>query len=484
MGVQLPKYSQQVAPSGAGTGVLADPSKAGAGWETSAKLIGAGLELGQDYLAKKADLKESADLADYEVRKRGFRQTLEDMETDALLEGVGQEELQEKVYQPAIEKFQGDLQNMGYSKNSLGQMLPDWNNEVSKIGVELASKQNKRQIADYNIRQRDYAEQLMIEGDEEGSNAIWDALEGTTRPGEAKEWKSLAGYKISDRAMQAAEGLRLDGTYTDEQYFDALGEIDKQINASKMLSHHKQSARINITAKINNFKGKRNKRLTQANDEIFEKIAKDDFEPEDLVIIREDVGQEMADGLEKSLSIQLYDAKKFGDKDAIKLVGILDKMVNEGDSWVDAIKKIGDVTSPYGVAALAVANKYAKDITMTQDTIVAYENFFARDQRIAVDGNTRDFVRTLSYYLNRKVDGQAAFANKQMKAFAQWQESDDSTYEDFKNKQFGGDAKMDAQSIPSPNIPLRDFGSVEDAEAANLLPGTFITIGGRRARFD
>jgi hypothetical protein len=313
----------------------------------------------------------------------------------------------------------------------------------------------------------------MIEGDEEGSNAIWDALEGTTRPGEAKEWKSLAGYKISDRAMQSAEGLRLDGTHTDDQYFDALGEIDKQIDASEMLSHHKQSAKININAKINNHKGKRVKSFTAATDKVNDKIANDDLEVADLIVLRQDAGDGYADAFEKSNSAKLL-AMKNTDDDAKKALGYLEKFKNGEMSMTEVLRRTSAIGGTIGALAVNTAGQYAKDVSMNETSINAFEILY-KDQTMNIRGFTPDFIEETFNTINVMPDGHAEFANRAMKHIAKWQkanpEATDDEYNEMKSLFFGSEASKIQKTLTAPQVNSMPIGTVE---------GGYKYIGGDR----
>ena len=462
--MQIPLYQQNIAPTTQSPAAMADPNAAAAPFKALAQLGNVASDVAFDYADRRQKLKEKADQSDYNVELKNFETNLINAKSDAMKSGVGYQNMHSEVVAPMMEEFNQSLSGRGYSKKSMANIQEQWAFDSASIAQSEAVDREKMEIADYTYRIQTEADSILASGDFEGADAKYDELSGIVGEKAVGGMKSLGRYNYYTISQQGLESNRLDGLLTDDEYFKGLQDLNKEAKDSGMEMNHQKAIEISSNAKINNFKGSRVKALTKANDDVFEKIAKDELEVEDLAIIRNDVGPEMANALDSSLSARLETSAKAGDEDAIKSLKYLDAMVNGDDSWPDAVEKIGNLNSSTGVLALSVANKYAKDIVNTQESFRAYENLFRKDKFISVDADTKDYVHTLTYYNSRKTDGQAEFINNKMKAFAKWQEGGDQTYAEFRTKQFGEDAKRDVSVLNSPQVGTArlEKGTIEE----------------------
>jgi hypothetical protein len=338
-----------------------------------------------------------------------------------------------------------------------------WALDSEKISRSEIADRDRMQIEDHVQRRRQYAE-LLMRDDPEAADAIFDELSGVVGEFRTNEMKSTARQTLARIKIEEAERQYLDDNNADS-YIKRLGEID----TGGMLARHSNPIELEVLAKQNNVRGSVNKRMTRTSDYVFDKLANDELESADLAELYND-NPLMGESLDKSLRAKLDEGVAAGDQDAIKAMDALDEMMQGEESWGGAVRRIGGLNSSYGVLALFVANSYAKEVVNTQDTLSAFE-FMNRfnDRKLSVDGDTKDYVHTLSYYMKRKGDGHGDFLNKRLSAFKNWQkEPGDKTYAEFRDEQFGEDAMRDVMKISPPQLPdAPDFDNmtIEELEA-------------------
>jgi hypothetical protein len=352
MAISLPKYQQQVSPSaeaqtvaqGGDAGSSADALASFAG--TAGKVVGA---LGQQYIEKKKALKESADKADYEVRKRNFRQSLSDMETRALTEdGLRQDELEEKVYRPALEAFQAETQNQGYSPNMIGEINADWGNEVAKIGVEFASKQNKREIEDYVYRITSEAENLMADPETHAEGvAKLNELSGVIGEGRTKQAISSANYKINNVEIARLSEAFNTGKLEPKDYVDDMKALREKIVDSDMEIEHKKTLEANITYSIASASSKQAKTAQKMETALSKDVIEGDVTPEWKETAIAVYGEEATENIERILFNSL---KKVGatNLDVRKGLTMISDMKEDPTSYTDVVKYAADNSGEYG----------------------------------------------------------------------------------------------------------------------------------------
>lgn len=375
MGITLPKYKQQVGISGAGTGTLADPSKAGAGWETSAKLVGAGLELGQDYLNKKAVLKDKADDAGYKVRKLNFRQSLEDMETEALLGGATHEEIQSKIYQPAIDKFQSDSREMGYSKGMSSAVDRDFSMEVAKIGVELAGKKNKREIDEHVYDITTEAENLMSNPEtyDEGVDNLM-GLSEIIGEDKARSAVSGAGYKINNTEIAYLSEAFKTGQIDPKQYVSDMKDLRDRITENSDLNiGHKKTLEANMTYSIASASASQAKSAEKMEVSLSKDVISGDVSPEWKETAIAVYGEEATENIERILFNSL---KKVAatNEDVRKGLDMITAMKDSPMSYVDVVNFASSSSGEYGEELRELAAIVAAE-SINDGAAIAYSKY-------------------------------------------------------------------------------------------------------------
>ena len=449
---QIPLYKQNVAPTSQGTGAQLSVEAAVAPWREATKL---GLTIAgemKDYQKRKSELKEKADIADYETRKRNLQTSLIEAKNDAMMnKKISYLDIYDKVYQPMLNKFNEDTQRRGYSKTSLRNIGEQWGVDRAMIEQKEVSEREQLELSDYVERIDQQAQGLIASNDPKDiakGKAMYDDLSSIVGEARSINMKSIA--ELNKIRVDISEFNRqYNETGDHKKYIEQL----ESVNTDALLGNHAKTIELERNAKINNITGQVVKKMTKSSDFVFDKIVTDDLEGADLAGLYND-NPLMGEALDKSLNIQLQEAAKAGDKDAVKAIEIMDKMVAGTESWSGAVRKIGDLNSSSGVLALYICNSYAKDIVMSQDNMSAYEYLFRMNDRpISVDDNTKDYIHTLSYYMKRKSENHESFLKEKLSAFKGWQKNPDGkTYEEFRVEQFGEDAKADVQKLTAPQI--------------------------------
>jgi hypothetical protein len=117
---QIPLYKSQATPTTSRpiSQVSAEPAVAiGRAVSQAGKMIG---DIGQKIHERKVELKQKADLSDYNVMIRNFNSNLDRKKHEALMAGESYTNIYDKVIAPEMNKFEEQIGKRNYSKQSMG----------------------------------------------------------------------------------------------------------------------------------------------------------------------------------------------------------------------------------------------------------------------------------------------------------------------------------------------------------------------------
>jgi hypothetical protein len=377
-----------------------------------------------DYAARRQELKEKADISDYEVGTKDFQTRLEQEKNDALQRGVHYSDIYDEIVAPALERRRDELGERS------GEIQRRWALDSSSIAQREVLEREKLELADYVTKRQKEGDSLLADGDFEGADEIYDDLEGVVGLDRVNQMKSLGRYNFHTIEMQRAEEHRIDGLISDNDYFSRLESIRSQVKESDMELNHKRSLEISVNAKINNFKGKRVSSYNKAVSGFIDKVADDNVEMSDFIQLRQDAGDDMADAFEKSLE-PLLRAKAVSDEDASDAIDALVGLSSGERSLPNVLKDLEETGGSIGTMGIVTAAQYVKGLSVG-DKINAYELAFGKNVTMEIKGNAPDFFSTVGEYMTQMTEGQADFADDAFQKFHEWQKQNpDPTPEDY-----------------------------------------------------
>jgi hypothetical protein len=293
---------------------------------------------------------------------------------------------------------------------------------------------------------------------------------------EIEVFRGKAEYDAFNAEAQALQEMNYLGEFDDTtQYLDSLLELRGRVSESDMGDGRKSAALTTINGRIHRERSRANNALRKASIYVADKMVTNDLEQEGLISLRRDLGETAYNALVKARYTDVKEAATAGNEKAKEAMDYFSRMVDGKDSWGKTVENLSLLTSAYGDIMIAAANLYMGEVVESQSTTVAYDSLW-KEIPVSVDGDFKDFVGTLRYYANTTTDA-GGYISKQMKAYMKWKTKGDAdeSYEDFKTKTFGADAKREAALIPSQFIigteqPESATPTISTQEELDALP--------------
>ena len=146
--MQIPLYQSHAQTS---TQVAATPMSSGAASATGRAVAGLGEKVGAiagDYQARRQELRNKADLSDYEVQRRQLETNLVKLKSDATQNGVSYTDMYDEVVAPAMAEFGTSLAGRNYSKAATAKIGERWQLDSENITRKEVVSREKMEIAD------------------------------------------------------------------------------------------------------------------------------------------------------------------------------------------------------------------------------------------------------------------------------------------------------------------------------------------------
>ena len=465
---QIPLVERRVAPTTQAPAVTGEANLAP--FRAIAQLGGQIADISADYSERKNKLKEQADSADYQTRKRNLQTTLIQAKNDALQSGTSYQDIYEKVYQPALDAFEKDNGGRGYSRSSMERIGQEWQFDRAGFEQKEINEREQLELNDYILRIDQEAQALISSGNEEQiaqGNAMYDDLSGIVGDGTVEEMKSGAWYKTAILDLQEIERQRIDEEIDDEEYFDKLDAFQNNIKNNKYLAKHTTTIDAQINSKKLNTKGMFVKGRDSAIRDFRALRKKDKVTGDDLLRLEQVAGKKWADSFRNAIK-NAVSVEATTDKDTDKVYNAVLDYQNGKTSAAKALYIIDGVNGQYSEMGVWLVAQIAEDQAANNGVVVAYD----ADRNgvpSKVTSDTTDFVEILGNYLVQQDDGEKAryFAYK-FNAYDKWREENPNhtrdEYISWRNELFKTDSENFVQKINAPQSTTLGIsaGTIED----------------------
>lgn len=389
-------------------------------------------EMGREAMAEKNKLRDKADVADYEVMRQNFVTELEQKKNDAMIkDGVGYQDVYDKVVVPEMSKFQQKISSRNYSKRSIDGIMQRWELDSAGIAQSEVVKREKMELLDYTNRIQKQADSVLSTGDFESADEIYDGLANIVGQKEVDNMKSLGRYNYYTAGMQSLEEQRIDGQMDDKQYFGALENIREEVKASGMEINHQKSVEISVNSKILNFKGSRIKQRDTALKDFKKLRDRDAVTVEDIENIEKAAGKEWADALRSTIDSAIS-VQATSDDGADKIYQAVKSYQNGDISAETALKRASKSRGQYSEMGVYLIGRIAEEQAANNGVVVAYDNNW-NGVPSKVTSSTTDFVDNLGFYMGYQQSGKRAqyFAEK-FKQYDKWRDNNpEASEEDY-----------------------------------------------------
>jgi len=207
----------------------------------------------------------------------------------------------------------------------------------------------------------------------------------------------------------------------------------------------------------------------------------------DLTAIRE-LNPEVADKLDVSFT-KLLKSQSENNKDAARVMDILNKFSNQEISYVEAIDKINDKKNNFQKVGVYLTHNIASDLVEDEDSFLAYDVFFGGKKTIkklnSKNNEFKDYLNTVAFFAKQQQKDSAEYIENKLNEYIKWSKKRKVPYSEFKKEVgFQGDAKDLVRFSPPPqaNIMQPQVTNPTQEDIDNLKSGETIIINGQLFR--
>ena len=507
--MKIPLYNQQ---SGAATRTGKAMQDPGMAQKPGLEIAKAGQVIGDfakgvsqaiaEYGARRADLKEKADVAEYSLSIKDLQEQIAAEKHDGLIRNkFSYRDTTEKVLDPAIARFEEKL----LSQNP--KVRQRWELDKKAIYEGEADSIRKMETAEHVGLVRSNADQLIMEGRIEEADAIYSGLAGIVGVHKAEEFKSGGLYSYYNLATQKLKARVYNFEVTPEESLDELKMLEKEVKESGMLPVHKRTTLNVIEAQKTAIPARAYNTGLQASKSFKKAVLNGDADDEMFKVHAEQTGE-----IQRKADIawmnERANTQSITDEDMRNALSLI-KRATEGDKTlppsevIRGLEKISGNTSIY----LQLFAYHLEDFKSEGKEVMGYEVGY-RNKPIPSGGKTDILMNKIGALIRN--GGDAGTVNNAIRSYIKLMDVNssmpDDEWEEKTNEILRPVAEMaiyklnktkyDIYDLTSPYSPASvmseaqgterkyEFKSVEEAIAENLPKGTIVYINGRKARVD